>query len=119
MGVASARKIRVWVDRRRTVIAYAEAGKVVGMPARSLWKLLEDIAWDEYNNERLVLTASVVLKSEGSPSNGFYGITRRQGRLRSSKLSESIDFWAQECKEVCKGRSNSGPVRWRCGGHLP
>ena len=57
--------------------------------------VLEEIGWDEWNNERPMITALVIRKGEGTPSVGFFDLANRLGHGPIDHTNAN-EFWLAE-----------------------
>lgn len=87
----------------RGVTTYQDIAVIMGLPlqgnhmSRETGRMLGEIAQDEFNAGRPMLSA-VVVGVDGKPGPGFYNLARGLGRL--SDEDDQLVFWEQEREAV-------------------
>ena len=91
--------------RARTVVGYKQIAQLTGLPlsgnymAKEMGQLLGEIAEDEVNRGRPMLSA-VAVGVSGKPGSGFYALARLLGRPRDDSGASEEAFWETEKEAV-------------------
>jgi hypothetical protein len=91
--------------RGRTMIDYQRIVQLTGLPksgshmASEIGQLLGEIAEDEHNRGRPILTA-VAVGVSGRPGSGFFRLARLFGRLKDDLKAAEDAFWQSEKEAV-------------------
>jgi len=91
--------------RYRGTITYQEIAGMIGLPSsgshmgREIGQLLGEIAQEEHQNGRPMLTAIAVGVS-GEPGPGFFRLARELGKLEDSSREGERELWVEEMAAV-------------------
>jgi hypothetical protein len=91
------RPILVRVAKNKDVITYKELQEEMGGPGRGyIGKVLEEVSDSEYEENRPLLSALVVHKTNGIPGNGFWKLRVFPPSLKNASAEEKKDRWEKE-----------------------
>ena len=96
----------------RGIVRYMTIASHIGIDtpgnhmAREVGQVLGEVSEDEHNAGRPMLSA-VAVSSEGKPSEGFYVLARKLGKLASEDRAAAESFWRAEQQAVYKIWSRS------------
>ena len=91
----------------RGIVRYMTIASHIGIDtpgnrmAREVGQVLGEVSEDEHNAGRPMLSA-VAVSSEGKPSEGFYVLARKLGKLASEDKAAAESFWRTEQQAIYK-----------------
>lgn len=92
--------------RYRGMTTYQAIAEIMDLPltgnymSRETGHMLGEIAEDEFNKGRPMLTAVAVSSTTGIPGDGFFGLARDLDRLKGTSEEMEHRFWEQEKEAV-------------------
>jgi hypothetical protein len=92
--------------RYKGTTTYQAIAEIMGLPlagnymSKETGQMLGEIAEDESNRGRPMLTAVVVSSVSGLPGPGFFGLARHLGKLREESEEAERRFWEGETQAV-------------------
>lgn len=96
----------------RRTLGYQDIATIMGLPMTGNWmarqtgQMLGEISQNE-NDQRRPMLSALVIRTDGSPGDGFFNLARDLGKLTSDAREDEKQFWNFEVESVFRTWQNT------------